>query len=722
MIRFNDALARRRSAAARTAAVLAAVALSAWTPFASADPSVPWTPSTTGRHAIELLVDEAGLDLTMTHWPLPGAAVAKALDALPAELAPPLVAARDRVRDELRRQQSTLLTATLRGRADALTAFGDDATPGSSVELRSAQMQSPHLAMQIGARVDPAAVPAGSANRLRLDDSAVALEALGVQAQLWTHRSWWGPGWQNALALGNNAPALGGVGLQRASASTSESPWLSWMGPWNAEMFMGRSEGRTDPAYPFLIGTRLTLRPFSHLEIGLQRMAQWGGAGRNESVRSFVDMYFGLNTNPDTASGLLLDPANELAGYDLRLRCPDGWRCAAYGQGIGEDEAGHLPTKYLEMLGFEWWTAEGSDRFFIEGARTGCHDGWFGRIIKNCAYRNHAYPDGYTSGGRWLGDSAGPDSRLLTFGWLSADLDSSVRLAVGRIGSRMGAYSPTTDDPDHSGRLLGISARRSFPWGPTRWTPEFDWNRVSAVNGTRYDSRVGLEMSVDLDAMTRGVPSRLGEALSTSRSSLSTQALVGAALIGGAALLDHAGDQYATAHAHDTTSIAIRHVGDALPFVEFGVAGLAWLVERGEPAGDVAFASLEAGVTAVAAAEAIKQAVDRSRPRDGHGQGDFGRGKRSDSSFPSIHSVLAWSVLTPVAQRYDAPWLYGVAALTNAGRVMGRAHWVSDTVAGAVLGYTIGDFFANRGATTGALSQARVLIAPHALVVSLPLP
>lgn len=34
---------------------------------AQAEPSVPWTPSAAGRHAIELLVDDAGLALTTTH-------------------------------------------------------------------------------------------------------------------------------------------------------------------------------------------------------------------------------------------------------------------------------------------------------------------------------------------------------------------------------------------------------------------------------------------------------------------------------------------------------------------------------------------------------------------------------------------------------------------------------------------------------------------------------
>jgi hypothetical protein len=46
--------------------------------------------------------------------------------------------------------------------------------------------------------------------------------------------------------------------------------------------------------------------------------------------------------------------------------------------------------------------------------------------------------------------------------------------------------------------------------------------------------------------------------------------------------------------------------------------------------------------------------------------------------------------VTPYAKEFDMPWLYGVAALTNAAAVGSREHWVSDTVAGSVLGYALG--------------------------------
>jgi membrane-associated phospholipid phosphatase len=49
-----------------------------------------------------------------------------------------------------------------------------------------------------------------------------------------------------------------------------------------------------------------------------------------------------------------------------------------------------------------------------------------------------------------------------------------------------------------------------------------------------------------------------------------------------------------------------------------------------------------------------------------------------------------WAAVTPYAEEFDAKWLYGVAALTNAARTGSREHWFSDTVAGAALGYALG--------------------------------
>ena len=681
--------------------------------------SVPWTPSVSARSAIELLVDEGGLSLTVSQWPLPRDAVQRALDALPPELPLALDAARAQVRAELRAQQAVRVGLTLRERKDALAAFGDDATPGSSLQLRSGEYDGPHLALQAGGRLDPVADSGRPHGTARLDDSAIAVDAFGIQAQVWAHRSWWGPGWQSALPLSNNSPALDGIGFQRAEVLPSKSPWLSWLGPWNMDFFLARTEGEPPGAgsNPLLSGWRLSARPFPLLEIGLTRMAQFGGTGHPETLGSFARAVVGSHANAQTVEAQSRDSGNGLAGGDLRLRCPFGVRCAAYTQIMGEDDRKHLPYKYMEVLGAEAWSGDGATRLFFEATEVGCRETWRKPTTPACAYLNYAYLNGFTNGNRWLGASVGSDGKLLTLGWMDTDWGSVVRLSYAHVGSRMGTFGPPLAEVAPGRPLWALSARRTWRFGDTSVTPEFDWTRQAWVDGVHVSPRVGVELSTTLDDLGEASPRRLADALAAAGGPTTNRLLVAGALIGGAALFDRAAGSYVDAHHNEPSLKVLRQVGSALPFAEFGLAGAAWFAYRGDPDGDIALASVEAGLTSAALAETIKLGVDRSRPREGRGAADFGHEKRSDSSFPSVHAALAWSLLTPIAQRYDAPWLYGVAALTNAGRVAGRNHWLSDTVAGAVLGYVIGDWFGKRAdGSRGA--PTTLMLVPHGAVLS----
>jgi len=704
----------RMSRLARHAVWLAAVAACA---PARAEPSVPWMPDATARHRLELLVDEAGLDLPLTQWPLPSRAVEHELDALPGALPPALADARAKLKEALHAQDRSRLTLRLRGNDDSLTGFGDDATPGSGISVRSSTLMLPRLALQVGGRIDASPPPAEGATQFRLDDTALATEVLGLQLQAWSHRSWWGPGWQNSLVLGNNAPPFNGIGFQRSEAGTSGSRWWSWLGPWNFEFFVAQAEGGTRA---MVVGNRLTARPWPLLEIGLTRTAQWGGDTHAQTVNSFLKMLAGIGVNatsPDLVAG---DPANEMSGFDLRLRCPGGLRCATYAQIIGEDATQGVPSRFLGLYGIESWSADGAQRWFGEYVESLCGAVLEHHPLRPCAYRNYAYPEGYASAGRWMGAAVGPDSRVLTLGWMDTERGSSLRLHSGRIGSRIATFTPDPNDPQTSGRLLGVAARQDFRWGDASVTAELDWLRIHAADGDRTEARLGATLRYELDGTTQATGRTLSQALAI-RDDRVTPLLIGAGLVFGSAPLDRPLDNYAKAHGSNPSARGMRKVGDTLPIAGFGLAGLSWLTQRGSPQGEVAFNALEAGLSALAIVEVSKLAIDRARPSAELGPASFGDEKRrADSSFPSGHSALAWALVTPYAEHYQQPWLYGAAALTSASRVMGRHHWVSDTVAGAVLGYWVGDAFYRRGSAGSSRPGSRLVIAPNAVVWSVP--
>jgi membrane-associated phospholipid phosphatase len=165
--------------------------------------------------------------------------------------------------------------------------------------------------------------------------------------------------------------------------------------------------------------------------------------------------------------------------------------------------------------------------------------------------------------------------------------------------------------------------------------------------------------------------------------------VAGGAILAGA-LLDKPVDRFMKNHAGASATRAWNNVGNATPVVLAGAAAgaVAFGDARMQNMGVI---SLESVLGAAALSVASKNVANRARPRDELGQWSRSP-NRSDASFPSNHATAAFAAVTPFAQEYDAPWLYGVAAAGSLGRVAGRQHWVSDVVAGGVLGYAVGSW------------------------------
>jgi membrane-associated phospholipid phosphatase len=189
--------------------------------------------------------------------------------------------------------------------------------------------------------------------------------------------------------------------------------------------------------------------------------------------------------------------------------------------------------------------------------------------------------------------------------------------------------------------------------------------------------------------------------------------LLGTGLIAVSGLFDASLDRVVQRHSDSQAVHGLDALGKWLPVVAIGGAGLAALSEQDKRLSNTGIAAIEAGATGLIVNAGLKYAVGRARPEDGLGTTDFDPFKRSDASFPSNHATVMWATVTPFAKEYDAPWLYGVAAVVNAGRITSREHWLSDTVASSLLGYAIGDFFwqERRAPSKG----PKVLVAPSSV-------
>jgi membrane-associated phospholipid phosphatase len=156
-----------------------------------------------------------------------------------------------------------------------------------------------------------------------------------------------------------------------------------------------------------------------------------------------------------------------------------------------------------------------------------------------------------------------------------------------------------------------------------------------------------------------------------------------AAAVVTASAFDNKADRWALNHSQST---GVAKLGNAIPLL-LGLGALATAADDG-----IGMVSLKAAGIGIAASVALRTTLGRSRPEEGHGNQYFAPfSSQSDKSgLPSNHVVATAALVTPFAQAYDAPWLYGLIGVTAIGRVQARQHWLSDTVAGGVLGFAIG--------------------------------
>jgi membrane-associated phospholipid phosphatase len=168
--------------------------------------------------------------------------------------------------------------------------------------------------------------------------------------------------------------------------------------------------------------------------------------------------------------------------------------------------------------------------------------------------------------------------------------------------------------------------------------------------------------------------------------------LVAGGLVLGSALLDKQAFEWAEEHKDEEALKSLVRFGDALPVAAVALSGVFAFDTSRPQLSDAGLAALEASGVALLGSTFSKYLVGRARPTAGLGHREFEPGEEDDRfhSFPSRHTAVMWAAVTPYAKEYDLPWLYGVAALTNAARVGSREHWVSDTVAGSLLGYALG--------------------------------
>ncbi|MFN3712845.1 MAG: capsule assembly Wzi family protein [Alcanivoracaceae bacterium] len=375
-----------------------------------------WTPADDERlrHSIQWLADRGCVSIPVTTWPIAWADLALLDDAASA-------CAGSAALTHVQRQRALATTAPSR----VTLALSGATEPPLWRSFASSPREKAMVSAGVGKSGDRAdvffqisAADAGQ-NEARFDGSYLAVAAgnwaLGVGAM----DRWWGPGWHSALALSHNARPLPSLFLSRIESRRFDSVWLGWIGPWHASLFVAQLEQQRKPAGAQLIGMRWTARPVEGLEIGLSRTLQWAGEGRPRDFTTLFNALIGRDNVVSSGPGADDDPSDQMGGFDARYTLPFAdRRISLYGQMIGEDEAGYLPTNFIAQYGVELGTAlgAGQQRWFLEGSNT-MAGGWFLRDSRPLvAYEHSIYETGFRYKGRNMGSTWERDAEVISLG------------------------------------------------------------------------------------------------------------------------------------------------------------------------------------------------------------------------------------------------------------------------------------------------------------------
>lgn len=311
--------------------------------------------------------------------------------------------------------------------------------------------------------------------------------------------TWWGPGTDGSLIRGDASRPVAGITMQRDEQNAPISPYLSWVGPWQYQLFAGQLEDYDAVPDAKLFGARLTASPWEWLEVGASRTFMWGGEGRPESFSSFGDAVLGTKDNGDNGATIGEDPANQLGGFDARMNFAPLVNIPAtvYAQYVGEDEAGGLPAKNMYLAGADYASeAYGKPyQLYTEYADTRTSG-----EVRGVSYDHGTYTDGYYQQGYPLGHSLGGDAESISIGgklWLDSRNFVNTKLQYAKV-NQSGELDRRTGKSDNQAfpmkdKLTAIDVSWAHQWQPQTLITTRVWAVDSDTHSSDIGAGVGLE-------------------------------------------------------------------------------------------------------------------------------------------------------------------------------------------------------------------------------------
>ncbi|WP_185231105.1 capsule assembly Wzi family protein [Teredinibacter franksiae] len=274
----------------------------------------PWVPAgdERTRHHLQVLADSGELTLPLTAWPVMWSGIKSELDAIKVgELSKQQLWSYRYLRHALEQAMRTNTTQIqLRASttpASALTGFDNTFREGSQSRI-STDYSNNSFALKIQHEHVFDTIVENS-GRYRYDGSYIAGTLNNWVIGAGAIDRWWGPGWQSSLILSNNARPTPGIFLKRKDTSAHTQSQF-WQIGWDLSIFLGAMTETRAVENARLSGARLSIKPFSFLELGVSS-TQMSGKAIAPAAEEADD-----NATPPPADAV---SDNNLQAFDWRL-------------------------------------------------------------------------------------------------------------------------------------------------------------------------------------------------------------------------------------------------------------------------------------------------------------------------------------------------------------------------------------------------------------------
>lgn len=367
------------------------------------------------RTDLNWLNQQGVIQISTSTWPLSGDEIQRALASAKVS-----TATQQKVIQSIQSQltaDNALLKAKLFAESDQKN------IPQSFADDQKAQFQAAVELNAGGQNWDARLRVNAEKNRQIENDQTVNVEGSYLAGKLWNQwliagqiPTYWGPGHDGSLIRGDASRPVYGFTAQRATQQAFDSKWLSWVGPWQYQAFAGRLDDYRAIPDTNLIGLRLTAQPLPYLELGASRTLQIGGKGQPKSFNAYWNAIIGKD-NDCTGGNCVNDKnaSNQIAGFDgrLNLQMLMNVPVSLYGQYVGEDEAGLMPSKKMYLAGADYSSSlkDMPYQLYAEWADTRSNGD-----ARGISYNHHNYKDGYYQHGFPLGHTMGGDGQMISAG------------------------------------------------------------------------------------------------------------------------------------------------------------------------------------------------------------------------------------------------------------------------------------------------------------------